>query len=385
MSKIAKQSSLQYFFLDTWYNKRWWAYFLLPVAWLYQLLAYLYSLIQKKRACKLSVPVVVIGNISVGGTGKTPVIISLANALSQQGISVGIVSRGYASNAPHYPYIVTAYNNDASITGDEPLLIAKATNCVVAIDKDRVAAAKYLLAEFPEIDIILSDDGLQHYRLERDLEVVVVDGGRGLGNHFCLPAGPLREPPKRLASIDWVLVNQDAAKVNANTNAAVNDSMNKLLMMTVEPKAWCNLSTQVEHSLQPLPWLRKERLVQGSVKKNSSGGNDTIKDSLKKNNPAEKEQQVKAIAGIGNPQRFFNTLHSLSIECEAFGFDDHYAFSANDFSHWKDTTVLMTEKDAVKCQSFLQDTILGEECWSLIVSITLPDIFLESVIRLVKR
>jgi tetraacyldisaccharide 4'-kinase len=382
MSKIAKQSRLQYFFLDTWYNKRWWAYCLLPVSWLYQLLSYFYSLIQKKCACKLSVPVVVIGNISVGGTGKTPVIISLANALSQQGVSVGIISRGYASDAPHYPYIVTAYNNDASITGDEPLLIAKATNCVVAIDKDRVAAAKYLLAEFPETEIILSDDGLQHYRLERDLEVVVVDGGRGLGNHFCLPAGPLREPPKRLASIDWVLVNQDTANA---ANTAVNNSVNKLLMMTVEPKAWCNLSTQVEHPLLPLPWLEKERLKKESLEKESLGEGGLVRDSLERNNPTQNNQQVKAIAGIGNPQRFFNTLHSLSVECEAYGFDDHYAFSAKDFSHWKDATVLMTEKDAVKCQPFLQDTILGAECWSLIVDITLPDVFLESVKKLLKR
>jgi tetraacyldisaccharide 4'-kinase len=342
-----QQSSLQAFFLDTWYNKRWWAWLLLPIAWLYQLLSALHGYWQKKQSSRISVPVVVIGNISVGGTGKTPVIIALANALLEQGIAVGIISRGYGSQAPHYPYWVNSAMDSASIAGDEPLLIAQATACPIVIDKDRVAAARYLLKKCPDITLILSDDGLQHHRLERDMEIVVVDGQRGLGNHFCLPAGPLREPARRLASVDWVLLNQEQ---NAPQTQADSDA---LLSVTLQPNAWRHIASQQIHPLQPLPWL----------------GIDSTA-----------VQSIQAVAGIGHPQRFFRTLAALDIDCEPHAFDDHYRFVQADFADWQDKVVLMTEKDAVKCR-----TLSHSQCWSLMVEMTLPDTLVTSVVALAHK
>jgi tetraacyldisaccharide 4'-kinase len=351
-----KQSLLQRFFLDMWYQKRWWAWLLLPVSWVYQCVAYLYSRRQKTQTQAIPVPLVVIGNISVGGTGKTPVIIALANALSAKGISVGVVSRGYGSQAPHYPFMVTSHHRDAHITGDEPLLIAQSTHSPVAIAQDRVAAVRYLLSAFPEIQIILSDDGLQHYRLGRAMEVVVVDEERGLGNHFCLPAGPLREPAKRLASVDWILLNQGSTDTEKEVNKG--ESRSHLLPIHLVPKAWRHLSTQRIVPLHPFPWLGKT----GSQPK-----------------------AIKAVAGIGNPERFFASIDSLNIACETYAFDDHYGFSAEDFSLWQDSILLMTEKDAVKCQSFTENTPMGQQCWSLIVDITLPEVFVDSVAELLNR
>jgi tetraacyldisaccharide 4'-kinase len=343
-----QQSPLQAFFLETWYNKRWWAWLLLPMAWLYQLLSSLHSYWQKKQSSRIPVPVVVIGNISVGGTGKTPVIIALAKALLEQGIAVGIISRGYGSQAPHYPYRVNSATDSASIAGDEPLLISQATACPIVIDKDRVAAARYLLKACPEITLILSDDGLQHHRLERDMEIVVVDGQRGLGNHFCLPAGPLREPARRLASVDWVLVNQEQ---NASQEQADSDA---LLSVTLAPHAWRHIASQQIHPLQPLPWLE--------------------------GNTSPAVQTVQAVAGIGHPQRFFRTLETLVIDCETQAFDDHYGFTQADFADWQDKVVLMTEKDAVKCR-----TLSHSQCWSLIVEMTLPDTLVASVVALTHK
>jgi len=363
-------SAIQAFFLYTWYKKSWliwlWVWLLIPFSWLYRCLSVFYASRQKKRSQKLSVPVVVIGNISVGGTGKTPVIIALATALRQQGIAVGIVSRGHGSAAPQYPYHVNA-GSDVVSAGDEPLLIAKATQCPVMIDKNRVAAGQALLALFPETQIILSDDGLQHYALERDVEVIVIDGKRGLGNHLCLPAGPLREPAMRLASADWILLNQSqAANVEKNAEQNVDTKNNdddeqqtedqSFQTMTIKPVAWKNIATGDESPLQPVPWM--------------DGRVDGVDNSRK--------DEIVAVAGIGNPQRFFDTLSALDINFDHYSFDDHYSFTDNDFSSWKDSVVLMTEKDAVKCQQFAES-----HWWSLQVEAVLPTAIIGHVSSLV--
>lgn len=345
MSQTNQQSFWQLFFLDMWYRKRWWAWFLLPVSWVYQILSYLYARSQKKLASGVDVPVVIIGNVSVGGTGKTPVIIALAKALQAQGVHVGIVSRGYNSQAPYYPYHINADTDHAHVVGDEPLLIAKTTDCPVVIGSDRVAAAKLLQQTCPEVTLILSDDGLQHYRLKRDMEVVVVDGARGLGNHFCLPAGPLREPAKRLASVDWILLNQEHAAVDQRQAGS------QLATVTIQPVAWRHVSTDQTYPLNPIPWQALAA-----------------------------DKSAIAIAGIGNPQRFFNTLKGEGVQCEEYAFDDHYSYTQDDFSAWQDRVVLMTEKDAVKCQ-----TIEHAQLWSLMVDIALPEAFVASIVELANK
>ena len=213
MSK-SRQSLLHQFFLKLWYQQgcqsRLLSYCFLPLASLYKFIASIRRTQDSRQAKQLSVPVIVVGNITVGGTGKTPVVIALAAALGAHNKCVGIISRGYGGshdrNASETPLLVSPQTS-VTLSGDESLLIAKETQCPVVISRHRGAAAEYLLSRFPEIDVIISDDGLQHYKLYRSLEIVVVDNKRGLGNQFCLPAGPLREPIERLAEVDWVLFN----------------------------------------------------------------------------------------------------------------------------------------------------------------------------------
>src|SRR5690554_2376911 len=177
---------------------------------------------------RLGVPVLVVGNISLGGTGKTPVIIALVKHLHSRGYKPGVISRGYGAKAPSYPLVVTE-ETPVQHSGDEPLLIAQATGCPVCVDPDRVAAGERLVAL--GCDLILSDDGLQHYRLGRDLEIAVVDGERRFGNGWCLPTGPLREPISRLRQVDWVLVNGGAGADNA-------DIPGKRVAMTLNADHW---------------------------------------------------------------------------------------------------------------------------------------------------
>jgi len=374
MANSQQTSWLQSFFLDMWYGKRWWvriiSWLLLPLSWLYQLLAYANQRWQKKKSTRIAVPVVVVGNISVGGTGKTPIIIALANALTAKHIQVGIISRGYGSNAPHYPYLVTAADQAAEC-GDEPLLIAKATLCPVMIDQNRVTAAQQLLARYPEVQLILSDDGLQHHRLQRNVEIVVVDSERGLGNHFCLPAGPLREPAKRLSAVDWILLNtpatneltQEPVQAQEQSQEKVEIDRRLPIKVSLQPQAWRHIASQKIYPLTPYPWL------DGEV--NSTGANT---------------KALHAVAGIGHPQRFFNTLTQLGIDnsqSSQHSFDDHHQFTVQDFSSWTNDTVLMTEKDGVKCQALIGEAAMPDDCWALIVDIDLPDTLIEHVGSLV--
>ena len=377
MASSQKTSWLQSFFLEMWYGKHWPVrvipWLLLPLSWLYQLLAYANQRWQQKHSVRIAVPVVVVGNISVGGTGKTPIIIALANALTAKHIQVGIISRGYGSNAPHYPYRVTA-SDHAAQCGDEPLLIAKATQCPVMIDKNRVAAAQQLLVSHPEVQLILSDDGLQHHRLQRNLEIVVVDSERGLGNHFCLPAGPLREPAKRLSTVDWILLNTPVEKMRELKKDQKQDQKKvdrRLpIKVSLQPQAWRHIASQKVYPLSPCPWLDANN-VDGNAKMLT--------------------KTLHAAAGIGHPQRFFNTLTQLGIDnsqsikqtCHQHSFDDHHQFTAQDFSAWTNDTVLMTEKDGVKCQALMGEAAMPEDCWALMVDIDLPNALIEHVESLV--
>jgi tetraacyldisaccharide 4'-kinase len=253
------------------------------------------------------VPVLVVGNITVGGTGKTPMILWLIEHCRQRGLRVGVISRGYGAQPPSWPWRVDA-GDSAAVAGDEPLLIVQRSGVALMIDPDRGRAASALLAS-EALDLILSDDGLQHYRLARDLELVLIDAARGLGNRRCLPAGPLREPPERLESVDAVLCN-----------GAAQDSPEGY-GFTLQPRALVNLASGERRDLGHFP-------------------------------PG---QALHAVAGIGNPQRFFATLQALHWEPIAHAFADHASYSAQALAFDPPLPLIMTEKDAVKCSGFAQD------------------------------
>lgn len=269
---------------------------------------------QRARAAPLPVPVVVVGNISVGGTGKTPFVIWLVERLRHWGWRPGIVSRGYGGRAPEYPWPVTA-GSEAAHCGDEPLLLARRLGVPLMVDPDRRRAAQALLRE-QGVDIVVADDGLQHYRLARDFEICVVDGRRGLGNGWLLPGGPLREPPSRLDAVDLVVVNGEGWSAPTSTPA--------LSMRLALGDAW----PLAGGPAMPLfRWYGKT---------------------------------VHAVAGIGNPSRFFDALTAEGVEVIAHPFPDHHRFRASDLDFDDDLPVLMTEKDAVKCLSFAPAT-----CWAV--------------------
>lgn len=281
-----------------------------PLEWLYR------AVVQRKRARFLAgegviyrapVPVVVVGNITVGGTGKTPMILWLIEHCRCQGLRVGVVSRGYGAQPPQLPWRVQA-DQLASVAGDEPLLIVQRSGVPLMIDPDRGRAVAALLAAEP-LDLILSDDGLQHYRLARDLELVLIDAARGLGNRHCLPAGPLREPVERLQSVDALLYN--------GASSDLQDGYG----FTLQPRYLVNLRSGEQQPLSHFP----------------AG------------------QALHAVAGIGNPQRFFNTLEGLHWRPVAHAFADHAPYSAELLSFSPAMPVLMTEKDAVKCRTFAAD------------------------------
>ncbi|MFS0827909.1 tetraacyldisaccharide 4'-kinase [Pseudomonas phoenicis] len=255
---------------------------------------------------RASVPVVVVGNVTVGGTGKTPMILWLIEHCRQQGLRVGVVSRGYGAKPPTLPWRVEAQQT-AEQAGDEPLLIVQRTGVALMIDPDRGRAVEALLAAEP-LDLILSDDGLQHYRLARDLELVLIDAARGLGNRRCLPAGPLREPVERLQAVDALLYNGAASDVAPG------------FAFQLLPSALVNLCTGERRPLNHFPV----------------------------------GQALHAVAGIGNPQRFFDTLQALDWQPLAHPFADHAQFSPQALDFSPSLPLVMTEKDAVKCRAFAQ-------------------------------
>ncbi|MCY1394450.1 Tetraacyldisaccharide 4'-kinase [compost metagenome] len=296
--------------LSAWYQGHPALALLRPLEWLYR------GVVRRKRErfvaglgtiYRAQVPVVVVGNITVGGTGKTPLILWLVEHCRRKGLRVGVVSRGYGAQPPHFPWRVQA-DQSAAVAGDEPLLIVQRSGVPLMIDPDRSQAVQALTSAEP-LDLILTDDGLQHYRLARDLELVLVDAARGLGNGRCLPAGPLREPLERLQSVDALLYN-GASSDRADGYA-----------FTLQPTALVNLRSGERRALDHFP----------------AG------------------QPVHAVAGIGNPQRFFNTLQALHWRPEPHAFADHAVYSAEALSFMPRLPLIMTEKDAVKCRAFAAD------------------------------
>jgi tetraacyldisaccharide 4'-kinase len=303
-------SRLQAWLERAWYGRAAGAFLLLPLGWLFgaivglRRLAYARGLFHSHRVPR---PVIVVGNLTAGGSGKTPLTVWLAAALHARGLRVGIVSRGYGGTAQG-PVCVTA-ESDPALVGDEPVLIARRTPATVVVARDRVAAAARLV---PDVDVILADDGLQHYRLARDREFVVVDGRRGLGNGRLLPAGPLREPRSRGAAADAYVVNGGGEGATARLAAG--------------------------------PPVVRMRLAPGDVVALADGSRVPL--------AAWAGRRVHAVAGIGDPERFFATLRAAGLDVVPHPFPDHARFAAADLAFGDDAPVLMTEKDAVKCAAF---------------------------------
>lgn len=312
-----------------------------PVKWLLMPLTGLFSLVVKlRRGCyrwgvlyayRLPVPVIVVGNITAGGTGKTPLTLWLVNFLREQGYKPGIISRGYGGKSSTWPQAVTAESNP-DLVGDEAVLLATRAACPVAVGPDRVATGELLLNEF-DCDIIISDDGLQHYRLERDVEIAVIDGKRREGNGLMLPAGPLREPIARLTSVDAVVVNGGRAQRGE-------------FEMTLQGRRLENLTDN--------DWTKDLEELAG--------------------------KQVHAVAGIGNPSRFFAALRQAGLEVIEHPYPDHHQFSAKDVQFDDFLPVLMTEKDAVKCRGFA-----NERMWVLPVTATLGEVFERRMMTLLNK
>jgi tetraacyldisaccharide 4'-kinase len=289
---------------------------LLPLSGLYWLLItlrrclYGMGVLGRHRAI---VPVIVVGNITAGGTGKTPVTIWLTRELRERGFSPGIVSRGYGGSRSSSSMRVDLAS-DPDVVGDEPVLLAKRTGCPVVVDANRVRAAGMLVDD--GVDVIVADDGLQHYRLERTYEICVIDGSRGLGNRLLLPAGPLRETIDRLSEVDQVLINGHLGEKSEELTA-------------VEQNA-------IEFELVANEISR----LNGSLTRPIEGFSGTT---------------VHAVAAIGNPERFFNLLRAHGMQVIEHAFRDHARLSGSDLKFGDDFEVLMTEKDAVKINSTISD------------------------------
>lgn len=296
-----------------WYQGRRGAALLAPLAAIFAVVVGLRrSLFQRglRPTYRASVPVIVVGNLSVGGTGKSPLVALLARLLRARGLRPAVLTRGYGVHIDA-PTLVTA-DTDPQRVGDEPVMLSMATGVPVMVSPDRAAGARAL--EALGIDVILCDDGLQHYALARDLEIVVIDAARGFGNGRLLPAGPLRETPARLETVDWVVVNGNA---EGSTPMPWRGRAGTLDMQLV-PEAPRNVR-------EPRQW-RSIESFRGAT--------------------------VHAVAAIGHPSRFFAMLRAAGLELIEHPFADHHAFSAEDFAFGDTRAILMTAKDAVKCAAF---------------------------------
>ena len=304
-----------------WYSLTGWQWLLWPLSQIFLALStvrrrlYRAGIFQTWRA---PVPVIVVGNISVGGTGKTPLTLWLAGFLRQHGFHPGIVSRGYGGRATDAQAVSGA--SSAQEIGDEPLLLARRSGCPVWVGRDRSSAARGLLAAHPECDLLICDDGLQHYALARDVEIAV-GGVRSLGNGRLLPAGPLREKPTRLQEVDMVVASAEQAVTGE-------------FSMRLTGHTFRNLQDPAR-TAQPQDFAGRE---------------------------------LHAVAGIGQPQRFYDTLRALGLKCTPHSFPDHYPYRASDLQFETFSAIPMTEKDAVKCAGFAQ-----ADWWYLEVDAQLDD------------
>ena len=342
--------------LREWQRTSFWQVLLRPLSWVYASLASvrrgLYQAGIFHRA-RVGVPVIVVGNITVGGTGKTPMVLALAQILARSGRRGGIISRGYSRRSvdgeirrgkpDEFVMHVVPESAEPAVTSDEATLLATRAGIPVYISADRAAAARSLLHDHPEVDVLICDDGLQHYALHRDLEICVIDGARGFGNGALLPAGPLREPVTRLGQVDAIVINGIAAAAQRNLGRALPEVPTYTMMLGNES----------------LLRVRDDKVM-----------------SIEQGLAAFSAKSILAVAGTGHPARFFAHLASLGFKCgKTRAFPDHHAFAASDFTRHNEQIILMTEKDAVKCKALADDRM-----WFMRVDAILPDAFGEFVI-----
>jgi tetraacyldisaccharide 4'-kinase len=316
-----------------WYTRSPWLMLLTPLSLVFRVIVSLRRLAYQsgiRRSTRVSLPVIIVGNITVGGTGKTPLVAWLAKYLRRKGYKPGIVSRGYGGHADSWPQQVRP-DSDPCVVGDEAVLLAAMTHCPMAVAPDRVAAAIALI-EHSDCDVILSDDGLQHYALQRDIEIAVIDGVRRFGTGFLIPAGPLREPVSRLQEVDLVVIN--------------------------------GLGNGQEHLM---------RMIQGDA-------HNLLDPDQVRALTDFSSQTVHAVAGIGHPERFFQSLQQAGLQLEPHSFPDHYQYQPGDIRFGDDRPVIMTEKDAVKCRHFA-----AENDWYIPVEARMTDKFCASLDELLAR
>lgn len=323
-----------------WQRQAAWLWLLLPISWLYGLIttlrrqAYKSGLLASYRA---PVPVMVIGNISVGGSGKTPLIIALVDYLQERGIKVGVISRGYGGDTSQMPALVDA-TSLPNVVGDEPCLIVNMTNAPMAVCPDRKQAIMTLLAVHPDLQFIIADDGLQHYALQRDIEWIVVDSARGFGNQQLLPTGFLREPMSRLQGA--TVIYHEPLTTDSVDNNKDNSSLYRANRLTMHLEA---------NALQLLwqPTLSYSHI-----------------------DAPKKGHKVHAVSGIGYPQRFFDTLNSLGFDVVGHAYPDHYDFDLAELLQYTEYPIVVTSKDAVKMRALLSkattDKALNDEYQELI-------------------
>ncbi|NIL92989.1 MAG: tetraacyldisaccharide 4'-kinase [Woeseiaceae bacterium] len=319
----------------TWLHRIWYEggslyQVLLPLSGLYWLLIALRRSLYRAgllRTFRADVPVIVVGNITAGGTGKTPVTIWLSRELRGRGFNPGIVSRGYGGSRSSTSMRVDSAS-DTSVVGDEPVLLARRTGCPVVVDADRARAAQMLIDD--GVDVIIADDGLQHYRLERSYEICVIDGARGLGNRLLLPAGPLRETIDRLTDVDQVLVNGRMGSNVANLTAIEQNAIEFELVATEVSRLNGSLTRPIDK-------------FSGTT--------------------------VHAVAAIGNPVRFFDMLRAHGMQVIEHAFRDHARLSDDDLRFGDDFEVLMTEKDAIKV-----DASISDKYWTVPVDLAIDPV-----------
>jgi tetraacyldisaccharide 4'-kinase len=322
--------------INAWYRGAWWLTLLRPLEWLYLRLRRLH-LGRQPQPPTNPLPLLVVGNITIGGTGKTPLVVALVAALEQRGYKPAVISRGYGGNVGEGPHCIVP-EDEAKMVGDEPLLLAQLTSVPVVVGWSRRAALTWLV-QHTQCDLVISDDGLQHSAIKGDVEWCLVDASRGLGNGRCLPAGPLREPASRLAQVDKVIIM-----------GKLHNKLEQALTQFVAVRDICQLQPQLDQlkrvdNDQIVPWPSAEK-------------------------------KINAIAAIGHPERFFNDLRSKGYQVHGQSFADHYQFKAGDLPTGE---LIMTAKDAVKCKSLVQkkqsDWLYASQ------TLTLPEALIETLIQ----
>lgn len=333
------------FLQRVWYERRapWFSLLMTPLSWLFTLVVALRRAAYRNgwlKSFRVTRPVLVVGNITVGGTGKTPLTIWLAEQLRAKGMQVGIVLRGYGGRSSHWPRDVSPETPWEEV-GDEAVLLAQRTGALVVAGPDRVAAAQRAIER--GANVVLCDDGLQHYRLARDVEIAVMDERRGLGNRRLLPAGPLREPAGRLAQVDLKVVTRRSGKAEATS---------------------------------PLPDAVVATPVLGDAISIVTGERRPLQSFI--------GSRVHAVAGIGHPQAFFDALSALGLTVEPHPLPDHARLTPADISFGDGAAVLMTEKDAVKCRASTDQPAL-RMCWAVRMDAAMSAADTQTVARLLDR